>query len=167
LLLSLTFTDVVTELGVTETAVQSEAAAIEDARHDLRRFGFEETGEMHSLLIAYTQAVIDQDWPKMMDDDLSVQTEVLLQQLGDAVLELEAKSPVQEKLQSRLMTDVDRISNYRLSRLQQAREHPSSVLVVVFFGYLVTMVYFGIYEPRRVLLLLLSLYTVLSAWSSI
>jgi hypothetical protein len=160
LLLSITFTDVVTELGVTETAIQSEAAAIEDARHDLRRFGFEETGEIHSLLIDYTQAVIDHDWSALSNDQLSVQTDALLQQLGDAVLGLEAKSSSQEIVQSRLITDVDRISNYRISRLQQARERPSSVLIVVLFGYLVTMVYFGIYEPRSAMLSLLSLYTV-------
>ena len=160
LLLSLTFTDVVTELGVTETAIQSEALAIEDARHDLRRFGLEQTGEIRSLLIDYTQAVIDHDWSALSDNQLSVHTDALMQQLGDAVLDLEAKSSSQETVQSRLITDVDRISNFRISRLQQARERPSSVLAVVFLGYLVTMVYFGIYEPRSAMLSLLSLYTV-------
>ena len=160
LLLSLTFTDVVSELSETETVVESEAAAIEDARHDLRRFGVEETHEIRSLLIDYTRTVIDQEWPALSDDQLSAQPDALLQQMGDAVLGLEPNSRAQEVLQSRLITDVDRISNYRFSRLQQSREHPSSVLVVVFFGYLVTMVYFGIYEPRPALLSLLLLYTV-------
>jgi hypothetical protein len=38
LLLSLTFTDVVGELSVTENAIESEAVAIEDVHHNLRRF---------------------------------------------------------------------------------------------------------------------------------
>jgi NADH:ubiquinone oxidoreductase subunit K len=160
LLLSLTFTDVVGELAVTEAAVEGEAAAIADIHHNLRRFGQAETRTIRLLLVDYTRAVINDDWPALARGRLSERADALLRQLEDAVLDLKATGAAQETLRSRAIADVDRISGYRVSRLQQAREQPSLVLIVVFFGYLVTMVYFGVYRPRRVVVWLLSLYTV-------
>ena len=159
LLLSLTFTDVVSELAVTETAVENEAAALVDVHHNLRRFGLEETLQIRSLLVDYTRAVIDDDWPALASDRLSQRGDALLRQLGDTVMELETNNATQEVVHSLLIADLDRISDYRISRAQQAREKTSHVLIVVVLGYLVTMVYFGIYQPRRELVGLLALYT--------
>jgi hypothetical protein len=159
LLLSLTFTDVVSELAVTETAIEGEAAAISDIHHNLRRFGREETRDIRSLLVAYTQAVIDDDWPELAQGRLSERVDGLLWQLEDAVLDLKATGATQETLRSRTIANVDMISGYRQTRLKQAREQPSQVLIVVFFGYLVTMVYFAVYQPRRSVLVLMSFYT--------
>jgi hypothetical protein len=160
LLLSLTFTDVVGQLAVIETAVQSEAAAISDTHHNLRRCGLEETRAIQTLLVDYTQAVIDEDWPALADDRLSEQADASLRQLEDAVLDFKTTNATQETLWSRVIADMDTISDARLTRLQQTREKPSLILGVVFFGYLVTMVYFGIYPPCRALVVLLSFYTV-------
>lgn len=158
LLLSLTFTDVIGELSVTETAIEGEAAAISDTYHNLRRFGLKRTRDTQALLIEYTQAVIDDEWPALAQDRLSDRVDVLLRQLEDAVLALKATNATQETLQPRIIADMDMISDYRLSRLQQARERPSFVLIVVFVGYLVTMVYFGVYRPRFVVVALISFY---------
>jgi hypothetical protein len=160
LLLSLTFTEVVGELSVTENVIANEAVTIQDAHHNLRRFGQEETRDIQVLLCDYTQAVIDDDWPALADDELSKRADALLRQLGYAVLDLQPTGTAQETLQSRIIADIDRIAGFRQSRLQQAREKPSAVLIVVLFGFLITMVYFGIYQPRAALISLLSLYTV-------
>jgi hypothetical protein len=159
LLLSLTFTNVVGELAVTESAIESEAAAISDVHHNLRRFGPEETRELQTLLVDYTQAVIDDDWPALAQGRLSERVDTSLLRLEDAVLNLKATGATEETLRSRAIADVDLISDYRMSRLQQAREQPPLVLIVVFTGYLVTMVYFGVYKPRRVVVGLMSFYT--------
>jgi hypothetical protein len=58
-----------------------------------------------------------------------------------------------------VIADVDKVANFRVARLQQSRENPPFVLSVVFVGYLITMVYFGVYRPRRAFVALLSLYT--------
>jgi hypothetical protein len=160
LLLSLTFTDVVSELASLETAIEGEAAAISDIHHNLRRFDTVETRKIQTLLVDYTQAVIDDDWPALANGNLSERAETLLRQLEDAVLDLKATGATQETLWSRAIVDVDTISDYRLSRLQQARQQPSLVLIVVVFGYLVTMVYFGVYRPHRAVVWLISFYTV-------
>jgi hypothetical protein len=158
--LSLTFSDVVSESVVTETAIASEAAAIMDVDQDLQRFGTEAMPGIRNILFDYNRAVIDDDWPALASGRLSEKTDLLLRQLEDAVLSLKPTETIQETLRTRLIADVEMISAYRLVRLQQAREQPSQVLIVVFLGYLATMVLFGIYPPRRAVVALLSLYTV-------
>jgi transcriptional regulator of NAD metabolism len=160
LLLSLTFTDVVSELAVTETVIQSEAAAIDDVHHLLLRFNSPESQQTQGALADYVQAVIEDEWQTLANNRLSNRAEKLLRQVEDGVLNLPTAGEVQKTLRSRAIEDVDRISDFRLARLQQSREQKSIVLYVVLFGYLVTMVYFGIYQPRAALVSLLSLYTV-------
>jgi hypothetical protein len=160
LLLSLTFSEVVSELAQTETAIQSEAAAIDDVYHSLLRLDSKESKELQKLLAEYLQAVITDEWPALADDRLSDRADKLLRQVEDAVLNFPTAGPVQETLRSRSIEDVDRISDFRLARLQHASEQPSLVMFVILFGYLVTMVYFGIYQPRPALISLLSFYTV-------
>jgi hypothetical protein len=159
LLLSLTFSNGVRQLVVIDNAIEGEAAAISDTHHNLRRFGLEETRKIQTLLADYAQAVIDNEWRTLANDELSERAGASLRQLEDAIYEMKVTNKRQEILQSRVIADLDAISDYRLSRLAKARERPSVVLIVVFFGYLVTMVYFGIYRPCGALLGLLSLYT--------
>lgn len=160
LLLSLNFSEVVSELAETESAIQSEAAAIADVYHNLQQIKSNETLEFQELLAGYVQAVIEDEWRTLAEDRLSERADKLLRQVEDAALNLPSEGPVQESLRSRTIEDVDRISDFRLARLQHAIETPSVVLLVILFGYLVTMVYFGIYQPRPALIFLLSFYTV-------
>jgi hypothetical protein len=160
LLLSLTFTDVIGELTVTERAIENESAVVQDIHHGLQRFSLEETGESRKLLVDYAKSVTDEDWLALAGGNLSTRTDAILRDLGDAILNLETSTPRQETLKSNIIADVDSISDFRLTRLQQAKEEPSTVLIVVVFGYLVTMVLFGIYQPRPALVVLLSLYAI-------
>ncbi len=160
LLLSLAFTNVMTESILVETAIESEAAVISEVHQDLRRFDLDETDEIRTLLVDYTQAVINEDWPALAQGTLSERASAVLGQLEDAVLNLEATGATQETLRSRLIADVDLISDHRLTRLIHAREPPPVILLILFFGYLLTMGLFGIYPPRRSMLVLLSFYTV-------
>jgi hypothetical protein len=159
LLLSMTFTKVLGELVVTKTAIMSEAAAILDVHHDLRRFGVEETDETHSALLDYVQSIIDDEWLTLADRRLSKRTDASLRTVEDAILDLEATSSTQKSVQSRLFADMDMMSGYRMSRLSQAREPTPFTLGIVFFGYLITMVLFGIYPVCRGMVVSLSLYT--------
>ena len=45
------------------------------------------------------------------------------------------------------------------SRHQQAQEKPPFILVVFVFGFVITMCCFGVYRPRRNLVVLVSLFT--------
>ena len=159
LLLSMTFANVLGELIVTKTAIVNEAVSILDVHHDLRRFGLEKTDETHAALVDYVQSIIDEEWPALGDRRLSERTEASLRKFEDAILDLEATDSRQKSVQSRLYADMDLMSGYRMSRLQQAREPAPFTLGIVFFGYLITMVFFGVYPISRAMVVSLSLFT--------
>ncbi len=161
LFLSLTFADVVINLNAIKSASNREAWALADIYYDLRHFGVEEVCSIQVLLRDYTQAVIEDDWPALKNDLLSERTYELLLQIEEAVLNLETTNVPQETLRSLMIEDVDLISDYRLSRKQQAREQPPFFIIIVLFGFLVTMVCFGLYRPVKVLVVLMSLYALL------
>jgi hypothetical protein len=159
LLLSLTFADVIGEVTVTENVLEREAATIVDIHQDLNRFGLDETRGIQALLADYTQAVIDHDWPALVEGELSGSAEELLHKVEGALLGLETGNEIEKTLRSRMLADVDLVSDYRLLRLRQANEHPPLVLIIVFLGFLATMVYFGFYRPVPLLIGLMTIYT--------
>ena len=161
LFLSLTFADVMVDLNTIESAIERQAIGLLNVYYDLQRFGVEETRSLQVLLRDYAQTVIEEDWPALADDRLSKRGGVLGRQLEDAVLNLEATNSTQKTLQSRMLADVDKIFDYRLSLLQQTEEKPPFFMIVVVFGFLLTMVCFGFYPPSRTFIALMSLYTVL------
>lgn len=161
LFLSLTFADVVLELNQIETSIEREAVMLEDIYRDLDRYGSERAIKAQSLVKEYLQAVIEYDWPALANDMLSEEARQHLGQLENEVLHLEDNSEVQAILRSRIIADVDLISDLRLSRLEQAFDKPPLFLIVVIFGFLTTMVCFGPHEPNRLTLVLLSFYTLL------
>jgi hypothetical protein len=160
LLLSMTFTELVRELNDLDNAIEGEATAIASAHLNLGRFGTDEAHSIQTLLADYTEAVIQDDWPALALDQTAKRPRSLLRQLEDAVLNIKVTSPVQEILRSRIIDDVEVITDHRLSRVQQARETAPFTISVVFFGYLVTMAPFGLYRPYASIVGLMSLYAV-------
>ena len=158
LFLSLSFADVLVELNTLQNSVQGEAGAIADTYIDLLQFGTEETEEIRALLTDYTQSVVDDDWPALSNDRLGKQTTALLRKLETAALNLEATTPIEEKMWTRIIANIDLISDFRLSRLQQALAQPPFFLIVVLFGFFVTMVCFGLHRPLGPVVVLVSLY---------
>jgi ABC-type multidrug transport system fused ATPase/permease subunit len=160
LMLSLAFAEVVVELRAIENAIEREAVAISDTFYDLQRFDVEATRETRTVLIDYAQAVIDDDWPALANDKLGDRAGALKKQLEEGVWKLDPATPVQEKLWSQILADTDKISDYRLIRLDSALAEPPVYMYVIIFGFLITMVCFGTYRPQGPLVALVSLYTI-------
>jgi ABC-type multidrug transport system fused ATPase/permease subunit len=160
LMISLVFADVVGELKAIENAIEREAAAISDTFNDLQRFDIDSTREIRTNLIEYTQAVIDDDWPALAKDKLGERALTLKMQFEESVWNMKPATPLQEKLWSQILTDIDAMSDYRLSRLNNALAKPPAYINVIIFGFLVTMAFFGAYRPQVPLVALVSLYTV-------
>jgi hypothetical protein len=160
LMLSLAFAEVIVELRAVENAIEREAVAISDTFNDLQRYDIEGTREIRTILIDYTQAVIDDDWPALSNDKLGERTGGLKRQLEERVWKLDPATPVQEKLWSQILADCDTISDYRMIRLNNALAEPPVYMYVIIFGFLITMVCFGAYRPQGPLVALVSLYTV-------
>lgn len=160
LMLSLAFGDVIIEMVKIRNAVEREVAAIADTFKDLELFDHESTRDTRNLLINYTQAIIDDDWPSLATDNLGQRAGDLKRQLTEAVSKLKPTTPLQEKLWSRIMADVDMMSDYRMSRLDTALARPPVYASVIIFGFFVTMACFGAYRPQAPLVGLVLLYTI-------
>lgn len=160
LMLALAFSEVIVELSAIRNAVQHETVAISDTFEALKLFDIEKTREIRTILVEYTQAVIDDDWPALANDKLGQRTGALKRQLTEAVMNLEPATPIQEKLWSFIVADIDALSDHRVVRLDAALAEPPIYVNVMIFGFLVTMACFGVYQPQAPLLVLVSLYTV-------
>jgi len=160
LMLALAFSDVILELRTIRKAVQREAVAMSDTFEVLKMFDIEKTREIRILLIEYTRAIIDDDWPALANDRLGQRTTALKKQFTMAVMDLEPTTSIQEKLWSFIVADIDALSDHRVVRLNAAMAEPPIYLNVMIFGFLVTMACFGVYQPQTPLMVLVSLYTV-------
>ena len=134
---------------------------IEDIYRDLDRYDSSRARWAQTLVVDYIQAVIEHDWPALANDSLSEEARNIFGQLEYEVPHLEDDTELQGILRSRIISDVDLVSDLRLIRLEQALAKPPLFLIVVIFGFLITMVCFGPHEPNRLTVFLLSLYTLL------
>jgi len=160
LMLSLAFGEVITEWQAIKNAIDREAVAISDTYVNLEYFDSEGTREIRAVLIDYAQAVIDDDWPAMANDRLGQRASALRRQFTLRVLELKPANSLQKELRSGILADIDTMSDYRLIRLNHSMEKPPVYVLVIIFGFLVSMACFGAYQPQAPLIALASLYTV-------
>jgi len=159
LFLSLTFADVMLELNQIEASIEREAVMLQDIHRDLARYDTARGLRAQSQLVEYIQAVIKYDWPALADDKLSKEAGKILLELEDEVLQLQDETEIQRILRPRIISDVDFVNDLRLTRLEQALAKPPLFLIVVVFGFLVTMACFGPHPPSRLTVGLLTMYT--------
>jgi hypothetical protein len=159
LFLSLTFADVMLELNQIEASVEREAVMLEDIHRDLGRYDTARALKAQTLLVEYIQGVIQYDWPALANDQLSKEVREILLQLEYEVLYLEDETEVQQILRPRIISDVSFVYDLRLTRLEQALAKPPLFLIVVVFGFLITMACFGPHPPNRLTVGLLAMYT--------
>ena len=159
LLLSLTFGEVITEWQAIENAIDREAVAISDTYINLKYFDFEATREIRAVLIDYTQAIIDDDWPAMANDQLGQRASALKRQFTEKVAELKPANSIQKEFRSGIIAEIDKLSDHRLIRLNHSMAKPPVYALVIIFGLLVCIACLGAYQPNFPLIALISLCT--------
>lgn len=157
--LSLTFADVVLEMKTIDSATQREAIFLADINKELCLYGVKETGEIRALLKEYTKSLIENDWPALEDDQVDEATGDLLYRLEYDVWHLEPTTKIQDNLKASILNDVDKISEFRLTRLQQAFSPPPFFVVVVLLGFVFSMMCYGVYKPQLITVLAAVIYT--------
>jgi hypothetical protein len=103
--------------------------------------------------------VIDDDWPAMANDRLGQRASALKRQFTEKVMELKPANSIQKEIRSGIIADVDKLSDHRLIRLNHSMAKPPVYVLVIIFGFLVSMACFGAYQPHVPLITLVSLYT--------
>jgi LytS/YehU family sensor histidine kinase len=85
-MLALAFSEVSVDFRTIRNAVQRETVAISDTFEVLKMFDIEKTREIRTILVEYTQAVINDGWPALANDELGQRTGDLKMQLREAVM---------------------------------------------------------------------------------
>jgi hypothetical protein len=96
----------------------------------------------------------------MADGRLSPRVGELKTQMAKGVLSLKPATPIKEKMVWYIMDDIDALSDHRVIRLDAALAKTPVYLYVIIFGFLVTMVCFGVYRPQAPLIVLVTFYTI-------
>jgi hypothetical protein len=145
LMLSLTFGEVIAEWKAIKNAIDREAVAISDTYINLKYFDSEGTRDIRAVLIDYAQAVIDDDWPAMANDRLGQRASALKRQFTEKIMKLKPTNSIQKEIRSGIIADIDTMSDYRLIRLNHSMAKPPVYVLVIIFGFLVSMACFGAY----------------------
>lgn len=159
LMLSLAFSEVISERKAIKKAIDREAVAISDIFATLQLYDDEGVREIQKILIDYTRAIVDDDWPAMADGHYGQKTSELKKMLVEKILSLKPVNSIQNEIRASILVDIDAVSDYRLIRLNHARSTPPVYVFVIIFGFLISMACFGAYRPQVPLIALVSLYT--------
>jgi len=159
LMLSLAFGEVIAGWHAIKNAIDREAAAISDTYTNLKYLDAKGTKEIRAVLVEYTQAVIDDEWPAMARDQLGQRTSELKRQFTKKTLEFKPTNSVQKEIRAHVLADIDTMSDYRLIRLNHSLAKPPVYILVIIVGFLVSMACFGAYQPNFSLIALVSLCT--------
>lgn len=159
LMLSLAFGQVVVEWRDIQNAIKGEVAAIADISVELEQLQTAQAKKLHSILIDYTEAVIYDDWPALAHDNLGQLATFQLHTLLFKTNEIEAVESAHKGLKTNIQSDIDKVINFRLARLNNALAQPPVYIFITFIGFLVTMIFFGCYPPQVPIVILVSIYT--------
>jgi hypothetical protein len=138
LLLSLTFADLRTESGAIRSAVTAETALLADIYRDLSMFDSQEAEALQTQLMEYVDAVIVQEWEALGRGEVDESVIARFQDLELSILRLEAVTPLQAELRSRLVEDIDSVSDSRTTRLVEVGTEIPTFLPLAILGFLWT-----------------------------
>ena len=158
LFLSLSLNGVVDEMNNIRNEVQNESVVIADIYKGVEFLDRARAGDIQVLLISYTKALIEEDWPSLAKDTLSDQPELLLRRIWSTMQVLDTGSNKENFYFTLISKDIDSLSDYRLARLHHALVPPPFFLLIVIFGMVVVMVCLGLYRTSRALIVLVSFY---------
>jgi hypothetical protein len=112
-----------------------EAAAVADIFYDLDRYDPVANLPLRRDLAEYVNVVIHEEWASLAEGQLSQRAWVLWDNVYEGILDLEPANTRQEALRSRMLSDIDTISE---SRDLRAAEHSSGITalfwIVAVFG---------------------------------
>lgn len=149
LMLSTVFAFAGGRLAKVQDSVEVEAAQLGDLYHDLHRIKSEDADVIKSLVSDYMEAVGNEEWPALARGNASETTDRMFLSIEDRLLALPAESENDQLLKSRLLQDIDEISDLRQSRVYAAGSGLDWYIFLVVLAFAVLMGTFRFYAPTR------------------
>jgi len=158
-MLAVNFADVRSEFASIHTSMESEIAQLRDLRIDLDRYGGPDARSAADTLIDYTKNVAESEWEDLRHGRDSVKTWTLLYKLEDKLLTLEPETPLQEKLQNRMLVDIDEITDHRQARIYAKNLVMPWFQTVVMVVFILSIFYLSVYPKRISRMIFVGIYS--------
>jgi hypothetical protein len=159
LILALVFAqEQVNYVSLRDTTVH-EAAALADLFYDLHRYDPASTAPARASVARYAETVRGSEWRSLAEGRLSSVAWAQWDLVYKFVLDLEPEGLRQTDLRSRMLEDIDAISDFRNERLAASNSAvPAIFWVAAIGGFVVIVMPFFTFSPRPINLLLLTLF---------
>ena len=159
LLLSLTFADVRSEVTRVKDAAELEAAQIVDMYKDLAQYNSEDAAALQQRVIDFTRSILDDEWKEQQQSRNTSMAWKIFDELQTGVLNLVPENERQKVLVTRLLQDLDEISDYRQERFYHAEMDPPIFIFIAAIGFMITMALFGVHPRRGTTMLFMSMFS--------
>ena len=159
LMLSMNFANVRSEYAKIQDSVELEAKEVGELISDFKRYKTTAATRLQENLLEYINVVITGEWPRLAEGTLSHKAQLLFLKVEDGILALQAESQYQQDLRTRLLKDIDEISDHRSARIYAGNVPLDWLVVVVLIGYLISSFLLCVYPPRVSSLVFISCYS--------
>jgi hypothetical protein len=106
------------------------------------------------------EVVIHEEWPQLAKRSLSQKAQKLFFEIEDGILAIKTESQYQQDLKTRLLKDIDEISDHRAARFFAGNLRLGWFIVVVMSGYLMSTLLLCVSPVRPSSLILISCYSI-------
>ena len=132
-----------------QDSVEVEAAQLGDLHHDLSRVEAEDSDAVGELISEYLEAVVREEWPALATGQPSDTTNRMFLSIEDRLLSLPAETEYDQQLKSRLLQDIDEISDLRQARDYSAGSGLDWYIFLVILAFGLVMATFRFYPATR------------------
>ena len=158
-MLAVNYADVRSEFASIHTSMESEVAQLRDLRVDLDRYGGPDAAAAVDVLLEYTKSVAESEWDDLRYGRDSVKTWTLFYKLEDKLLALEPDTPLREKLQKRMLVDIDEITDHREARIYAKNLVMPMFQTVVMVIFILSIFYLSVYPKRTSRMIFVGIYS--------
>jgi hypothetical protein len=133
-----------------DAAVAAEAGAIEDLYRDLRIYGTPQARKAGATLLAYTRAVVEDEWPLMARRSTGPKAAALVEQVFEEAGGLAPKSSREEVVFAEIFRTLNRIVGHRHVRIWESEKSmPGIFWAVTLLATALLFAYTGLLPPTR------------------
>lgn len=144
-----------------QDSVEVEAAQLRDLHNDLARFKSDAADAAERQILQYIETVVQDEWPTLAKGKDSRKADQLFLSIEDKLLALPIDTETEKELKSRLLEDIDEISDLRQARVYSAGSGLDWYIFLVVLSFALLMTTFRFYAPSRWTRFFLIAYAVL------
>lgn len=130
------------QLSAAEANVQEEAGIVRALIEDARAYPGPVAQQLRAQLVAYTQSVIEDEWPAMASGQSSPKTDAALRSIEDTFLSFKPSNVQEQVIFAESFTQINRVIIDRTLRLHQSQAVvPATLWLALILGAITTIAF--------------------------